>query len=361
MPLSTVSAVLNRQGHRPARPDRARAGCPLRALAARRARPHRRQEARTDRRRRRQTRRLTAQRARTDPGKRRRARPATAARSAGSTSTSPSTTTAASPTPRSSPTRKPRPRSASSRRAIAFFARYGITVERVITDNGSAYRSTSTRSPADALGIRHLRTRPSAPRQTAKPNASSAPCSPAGPTARSTAQATNAPEPLTAGSGTTTIDDDTQPSATNPRSAEPTCLGLTASRRRAGDRLLRETRPDRPGGDPRGRLPRPARRARASRGGARAKPVRSLLPSRRAAERGCLCGCTRSSWRPTSAAARPRVRPASPTGSSRLRARTARQMGPSRCSRPPPPPGSPQGTGPGARAARRDRADARRT
>ncbi|MBA3561464.1 MAG: IS481 family transposase, partial [Actinobacteria bacterium] len=27
------------------------------------------------------------------------------------------------------------------RRARAFFARYGISVERVLTDNGSAYRS----------------------------------------------------------------------------------------------------------------------------------------------------------------------------------------------------------------------------
>ena len=40
---------------------------------------------------------------------------------------------------------------------------------------------------------------------------------------------TNAPPPLTAGSGTTTIDADTQPSATNPRSAEPTCSGPTSS------------------------------------------------------------------------------------------------------------------------------------
>ena len=70
---------------------------------------------------------------------------------------------------------------------------------------------------------------PTGPKQTAKPNASSAPSSPAGPTARSTAPATNAPQPLTAGSGTTTIDDDTQPSATNLRSPEPTCSGPTSS------------------------------------------------------------------------------------------------------------------------------------
>ena len=34
------------------------------------------------------------------------------------------------------------------RRALAFFASYGITVERVLTDNGSAYISRSTPSPA---------------------------------------------------------------------------------------------------------------------------------------------------------------------------------------------------------------------
>jgi hypothetical protein len=44
----------------------------------------------------------------------------------------------------------------------------------------------------------------------ARPSASSAPCSPPGPTALSTAQAPNALPPLTAGSGTTTIDADTQ-------------------------------------------------------------------------------------------------------------------------------------------------------
>ena len=62
-----------------------------------------------------------------------------------------------------------------------------------------------TRSPAasSASGI-SARGR-FARRPTARPNASSAPCSKAGPTARSTDQATNAPAPLTAGSGTTTI------------------------------------------------------------------------------------------------------------------------------------------------------------
>ena len=53
-------------------------------------------------------------------------------------------------------------------RAIAFFGRYGITVERVITDNGSAYRSTIHSLACRALGIRHLRTRPYRPQTNGK-------------------------------------------------------------------------------------------------------------------------------------------------------------------------------------------------
>jgi transposase InsO family protein len=54
------------------------------------------------------------------------------------------------------------------RRALAFFARYGITVERVITDNGSAYVSTIHAVTCRALGIRHLRTRPRRPQTNGK-------------------------------------------------------------------------------------------------------------------------------------------------------------------------------------------------
>ena len=54
------------------------------------------------------------------------------------------------------------------RRAIAFFARHGITVERVLTDNGAAYRSTIHAVACRALGIRHLRTRPYRPQTNGK-------------------------------------------------------------------------------------------------------------------------------------------------------------------------------------------------
>ena len=53
-------------------------------------------------------------------------------------------------------------------RAIAFYRRHGITVERLITDNGSAYRSAIHSLACRALGIRHLRTRPYRPQTNGK-------------------------------------------------------------------------------------------------------------------------------------------------------------------------------------------------
>ena len=54
------------------------------------------------------------------------------------------------------------------RRAVAFYRRHGITVERVMTDNGSAYRSALHALACRALKIRHLRTRPYRPRTNGK-------------------------------------------------------------------------------------------------------------------------------------------------------------------------------------------------
>jgi transposase InsO family protein len=54
------------------------------------------------------------------------------------------------------------------RRAVDHFAGYGITTERLITDNGSAYRSTVHAIACRALGIRHLRTRPYRPQTNGK-------------------------------------------------------------------------------------------------------------------------------------------------------------------------------------------------
>jgi len=53
-------------------------------------------------------------------------------------------------------------------RAVAFYRRHGITVERLITDNGSAYRSTVHAIACRTMGIRHLRTRPYRPQTNGK-------------------------------------------------------------------------------------------------------------------------------------------------------------------------------------------------
>jgi transposase InsO family protein len=48
-------------------------------------------------------------------------------------------------------------------RAVAFYRRHGIKVERLLTDNGGCYRSTIHALACKALGIKHLRTRPYRP------------------------------------------------------------------------------------------------------------------------------------------------------------------------------------------------------
>ncbi len=54
------------------------------------------------------------------------------------------------------------------RRAVAWFAERGVKVERVMTDNGSAYRSVVHAATCRELGIRHLRTRPYRPQTNGK-------------------------------------------------------------------------------------------------------------------------------------------------------------------------------------------------
>ena len=54
------------------------------------------------------------------------------------------------------------------RRAVQFFAQHAVTVERVLTDNGSSYCSAVHAIACRALGIRHLRTRPYRPQTNGK-------------------------------------------------------------------------------------------------------------------------------------------------------------------------------------------------
>ena len=52
--------------------------------------------------------------------------------------------------------------------AVAFYAQHGITIRRLLTDNGSCYRSRHFRAACLQLGIQHRFTRPYTPRTNGK-------------------------------------------------------------------------------------------------------------------------------------------------------------------------------------------------
>jgi transposase InsO family protein len=52
--------------------------------------------------------------------------------------------------------------------AVAYYASLGVMVERVMTDNGSCYKSFAFRRACKRLGIRHIRTKPYTPRTNGK-------------------------------------------------------------------------------------------------------------------------------------------------------------------------------------------------
>ena len=54
------------------------------------------------------------------------------------------------------------------RNAVAWFNTRGVTIERVLSDNGSAYKSHAWRDACNELGIVHKRTRPYRPQTTGK-------------------------------------------------------------------------------------------------------------------------------------------------------------------------------------------------
>ena len=54
------------------------------------------------------------------------------------------------------------------RRAVAFYRRYGIKVERILTDNGACYRALAHALACRKLGSKHLRTRPHRPQTNGK-------------------------------------------------------------------------------------------------------------------------------------------------------------------------------------------------
>lgn len=54
------------------------------------------------------------------------------------------------------------------REAVAYYRSLGVTVQRVMTDNGSCYRSHAFRKACAELGLKHIRTRPYTPKTNGK-------------------------------------------------------------------------------------------------------------------------------------------------------------------------------------------------
>ena len=52
--------------------------------------------------------------------------------------------------------------------AVAYYQSLGVTVQRVMTDNGSCYKSSAFRDACRDLGLRHIRTRPYTPKTNGK-------------------------------------------------------------------------------------------------------------------------------------------------------------------------------------------------
>ena len=57
---------------------------------------------------------------------------------------------------------------AALKAAVAYYATLGVTVSRVMTDNGSCYRAHAFRDTCAALGLRHIRTKPYTPKTNGK-------------------------------------------------------------------------------------------------------------------------------------------------------------------------------------------------
>jgi transposase InsO family protein len=52
--------------------------------------------------------------------------------------------------------------------AVAYYASLGVTIERVMTDNGSCYRSKAFARACKKLGLKHIRTKPYTPKTNGK-------------------------------------------------------------------------------------------------------------------------------------------------------------------------------------------------
>jgi len=52
--------------------------------------------------------------------------------------------------------------------AVAYYAKLGVKVQRVMTDNGSCYKAFAFRRACKRLGLKHIRTKPYTPKTNGK-------------------------------------------------------------------------------------------------------------------------------------------------------------------------------------------------
>jgi transposase InsO family protein len=52
--------------------------------------------------------------------------------------------------------------------AVAYYASLGVSIQRVMTDNGSCYRSRAFAKACKSLGLKHIRTKPYTPKTNGK-------------------------------------------------------------------------------------------------------------------------------------------------------------------------------------------------
>jgi transposase InsO family protein len=101
------------------------------------------------------------------------------------------------------------------RRALAFYRSHGVVVERLMTDNGPAYRSAVHALACRGLGVKHIRTRPYRPQANGKAERFIRTMLTSGPTPLSMAARRRGPRPSPAGSSATTSEEDTAPPVTD--------------------------------------------------------------------------------------------------------------------------------------------------
>ncbi|GAA1979148.1 hypothetical protein GCM10009777_10550 [Microbacterium pumilum] len=115
------------------------------------------------------------------------------------------------------------------RRAVAWFADRGVSVERVLSDNGSAYKSHAWRDTCIDLGITPKHPRPYRPQTNGKIERFHRTLADGWAYARFTPQRPNAEPHSLAGCTSTISTGSTPPSARHPSADSTTCLDITLS------------------------------------------------------------------------------------------------------------------------------------